>query len=108
MDRIDPQITQIFTDFILFISLSADYADYADLSRPRYGILQRRINLRFATTDRIIRINIGLSNGVLIHFQFQVHAFSSKKVVRAMRVTMPPQRASMARGEGGKDEQGVD
>ena len=36
--------------------------------------------------NRINRIKIGLSKGVLIHFQFHVHAFSSKKVVRAMSV----------------------
>ncbi len=37
--------------------------------------------------DRIIRIKIGLSKVVLIHFQFHVKLFSSKKAVRAMRVT---------------------
>ncbi len=41
--------------------------------------------------DRINRINkiiIGLSKGVLIHCHFPVRVFSIKKAVRAMRVTM--------------------
>jgi hypothetical protein len=38
--------------------------------------------------DRMIRINIGLSKGVLIHFQFQVMLFSNRRALRAMRVTM--------------------
>ena len=37
--------------------------------------------------DRIIRIRIGLSKGVFIHFQFQVMLFSNKRAVRAIRVT---------------------
>ncbi len=38
--------------------------------------------------ERRIRKTIGMSKGVLIHFQFPVKVFSSKKTVRAMRVTM--------------------
>ena len=38
--------------------------------------------------DRMSRIRNGLSKGVLIHFQFPVWIFSSRKAVRAMRVTM--------------------
>ena len=34
------------------------------------------------------RQRIGLSNGVLIHFQFQFQFISSKKAVRAIMVTM--------------------
>jgi len=36
--------------------------------------------------DRIKRTKMGLSNGVLIHPQFQARLFSSKKAVRAKRV----------------------
>jgi hypothetical protein len=41
--------------------------------------------------DRIVRISRtinGLSKGVFIHFQFQDMAFSNKKAVRAIRVTI--------------------
>ena len=37
--------------------------------------------------NRIIRIKIGLSKGVLIHPQFQERLFSTKNVVRAIKVT---------------------
>ena len=43
------------------------------------------------TVDRIDRINrqiIGLSSGVLIHFQFHVSDFSNKKTVSATKVTI--------------------
>ena len=42
------------------------------------------------TVDRIDRINsriIGLSSGVLIHFQFQVMLFSNKKAASDISVT---------------------
>ena len=35
--------------------------------------------------DRIIRVKIGLSNGVLIHFQSLVSVFSTKNAVRAIK-----------------------
>jgi hypothetical protein len=38
--------------------------------------------------NRINRIKIGLSKGVFIHFQSKAQVLSSKKAVRAMRVTM--------------------
>ena len=37
--------------------------------------------------DNIIRIKMGLSKGVLIHFQFPVTLFSIKNAVRAIKVT---------------------
>jgi hypothetical protein len=37
--------------------------------------------------DRIKRIRMGLSKGVVIHFQFQSRLFSRKKAVKAKRVT---------------------
>jgi len=37
--------------------------------------------------DRITRIRIGISKGVLIHFQFPERFFSNKNAVRAIKVT---------------------
>ena len=54
--------------------------------------------------QRNIRTIIGLSKGVLIHFQLEVRVFSSKKAVRAMSVirwiTVMAQGCTPARARG--------
>ena len=49
-------------------------------------LIWRREERAVDRINRINRIIIGLSKGVLIHCQFQVRVFSIKKAVRAMRV----------------------